>query len=160
AQMDADLRRAGRPRIADGITLEFDVMMMAEDDDGGSGEAGFQGRAVVQNRVVLERVAMSAHRLGLVAGQDARARILRHSVVAEEIVCVAMPDGDAVALVAAELIPFEQAMPDAPADKKAVLFIAERLVVAENGMLRPAARMKAQARVVFADAVLDHGVVR
>src|SRR5262245_15083648 len=56
--------RGGRPGAAEGVVPEDQVVVVAVDDDGAR-------RAVVEDAVVLENVAVGAHRLTLVAEQHA-----------------------------------------------------------------------------------------
>src|SRR5205823_10094092 len=96
-----------RPRdgagMADDVAAEDQIVVIAANHDAGKSGVSLCRHAVVKQLIVLEYVAVGAHRLGLVAEKDAGLAVADNGVVAEKVVAVLVPDRDAVALVAAEL---------------------------------------------------------
>src|SRR5438128_2027510 len=117
--------------------------MHAADDDGGLGLA----HTVVQDDVLLEAIAVGAHRLGFGAEGDAGGVVASDAVALEEIVRILVADGNAAAFVALKRVVGEESMLDAPADEQAVLGVAQGAIAAQDRMLRAAARVQAMAGV-------------
>src|SRR5205823_12380604 len=114
---DAHGRPRPRLRVADHVVAEHQVVVLAADDDG-------RGRrlppAVVQHDVLLEPVAMGAHRLALVAEGDAGVVVAHDAVAAEQVVRVLVPEGDAALAIPLEGVVLEPAVPHAPAAEQPV----------------------------------------
>src|SRR5688572_3502238 len=66
-----------------------------------------------------------------------------------------MADRNADALVISDLVLLEQPVLDAPAHEQAVTAIRERPIPPHDRKLRTAARMDAQAVILFRKAILD-----
>ena len=115
---DADASGGGFG-AADSVLAEDQIIVMAANDDA---DAAFLG-AVVEDAVGLEDIAVSAHRLALFAEEHAGLGVGGNEIAAEEIVRVLVADGDAGALVAANLIVLETTVLNAPADVEAVVAV-------------------------------------
>src|SRR5437868_6397646 len=122
--------------------------MPAEDHHGPAHLLVLHGRAVVEEDVLLEDVAMSAHRLGLLAEQQAHSRVLDDAVVAEHVVGVLVADRDARALVAADLVVLEEPVLYAPADEQAVAAVVQGTIAAQRRASRAAAGVQPQRRTL------------
>src|SRR5712692_1153155 len=109
AVQDADPARSAL-RATDGVLAENEIMMVAVDDDARPCRFAAFPKAVVQNAVPFEDIAVRAHRLTLPAEQHSRASVAQDHVVAEQIVGVLVADGDAHPLVRPDLVVLEQAV--------------------------------------------------
>ena len=111
------------------------------------------------NAVFLNAVAIALERrLGLVAEQDADFAAGADVVVANDVVRVAMANGDAEALVALDDVLFRQAPADAPAQEKTQV-VVDHAISANDGALGAGARVEPEPGVVVAVAVFRQHVV-
>ena len=145
--------------MADDIAAEDQIVVIAANHDAGKSGVSLCRHAVVKQLIVLEYVAVGAHRLGLVAEKDAGLAVADNGVVAEKVVAVLVPDRDAVALVAAEFVLLEDAVLDPPTDVEPVLIVVEGAVAAHDGVLRAAARVEAEPAVLFNQAIFNRHVL-
>src|SRR5579885_546360 len=129
--------------------------MITADDDTALGI-----HAVVENTVVLEDIAMSAHGLRLIAEEDAGLRVADHRVATEEIVRILVANGNTDPLVTADLVVFEKPVPHAPADEQAVAAVAQRAITPHHRRLRTAAGMQAEPGVVLGQAIFHGHTIR
>src|SRR5262249_44001179 len=95
-RMDAHGGAGWRLGVTDHVIAEYQVMMLAVDDDRGCRLLA----TVIEYDVCLELIAVRAHRRGLVAERDAARTITEDPVAAEPIVRILVPDRQAALLVA------------------------------------------------------------
>ena len=84
---------------------------------------------------------MSAHRLGLVAEENAFTAISERTVVGEYVVCVFVSNRDACISIAYQIVVFKNTVFDTPAKIEADAAIIFRMAQTNGGVLAAAAWM-------------------
>src|SRR5437867_1583224 len=146
--------------MADRVVAEDKIVVGAADHDAHPRELAALPSPIVQDRVLLEEVAVGAHRFALGTEQHAGLAVAGDRVVAELVVGILVADGDAGAPVPADLVLLEQPVLYSPADIEPVAIVVERAVAAQDRRLRAAARVQPEARVVLRETLLDRHMVR
>src|SRR4029079_9350515 len=101
---------------ADFVVAKHNIAMNSVDLDRGVRFAALSGGPIVQNPISLKDVSGCAHRLVLVSKQNPVRGIVGDGVLEKQIVRVLVPNGNACAMVAPNLVFREQAVLNAPTD--------------------------------------------
>lgn len=135
--------------VAYPVIGECEVVGFAEDADTVSGFFA----TIIENLVVLESVAVAAHRFGLIAKENAFTAISERTVVAKDVVGVFVTNGNAGVTVSEKVVVFKKAVLDTPAKKETDAAIVFRVAQTNGGVLAAAARVQAKVCVASAGAV-------
>ncbi len=113
---NADAGRPSGPRVAQRVFPEDQTLVGAFDRDARAGTMVFDRGAVVQNRVLLQHVAMVPLVLGI-EEEYAVATVVHDRVLAKEVVGVAAPKEDPGPAVVSELVLLEKHVVHVHADE-------------------------------------------
>src|SRR5262245_38034069 len=153
AQTDADAAGTAA-RLLDAIAANRDVLGFALDFDGNAVLG-----AAVGNAVALQPIAVWGERLAaLAAEQHADLAAAADVIVADEVVGIAMADGDAEVAGVLDDVLLGQAILDAPAEEQAD-GVPLQLVATDDGSLRAGAGVQAQVGIIVTVTALDGHIV-
>lgn len=97
---------------------------------------------------------------GLLAEENSGFRVGPHGVVAKLVVGILHADRDSVSLVVREVVVFEDAVFDSPAEKQPIAFVVPATNSPDYCMLSAAPRMQAHTDIGFADAIFNCHILR